>query len=333
MSKVGFTTTIPLEILIAAKRTPVDLNNIFITHPDKKELLINAESDGFPRNVCCWIKGIYSAALNTDISEIIAVTQGDCSNAQALMETLQFRGIKVVPFFYPYDRDQNLLSLSLKKLMDHYVVDEEQCLQAKGEMDRIRKKVHHIDELTWKEDIVSSEENHYYQVCTSDMNQDPLAFEREIDSFLSVLKNRKKFKEVLRLGYLGVPPIFNDIYSFIESLNARVVFNEMQRQFSMPYLTTSLLDQYLSYTYPYDIFNRIEDIKKEVKRRKIDGLIHYVQSFCFRQIENTILKKTLKLPILTIEGDQPTPLDSRNKTKIEVFIEMLCRRKDNFSRQ
>jgi len=72
----------------------------------------------------------------------------------------------------------------------------------------------------------------------------------------------------------------------------------------------------------------LEDIKKEVKRRKIDGLIHYVQSFCFRQIEDTILKKTLKLPILTIEGDQPTPLDSRNKTKIEVFIEMLCRRKD-----
>jgi benzoyl-CoA reductase/2-hydroxyglutaryl-CoA dehydratase subunit BcrC/BadD/HgdB len=162
------------------------------------------------------------------------------------------------------------------------------------------------------------------------MNQDPISFESEIDSFLSSLAKRKEFKELLRLGYMGVPHIFNDFYSFIESLNARIVFNEMQRQFSMPYLTTSLLDQYLSYTYPYDIFNRIEDIKKEVKRRQIDGLIHYVQSFCFRQIEDTILKKTLKLPILTIEGDQPSPLDSRNKTKIEVFIEMLCRRKDKY---
>ena len=328
MNKVGFTTTIPLEILIAAKKVPIDLNNVFITQPDKKELLIRAESDGFPRNVCCWIKGIYSVALNTDVSEIIAVTQGDCSNTQALMETLQFRGIKVVPFFYPYDRDQNLLLLSLKKLMRHYGVDEEQCIKAKGELDRIRKKVHHIDELTWKEDTVSSEENHYYQVCASDMNQDPLAFEREIDSFLASLKKRSEFKEAIRLGYLGVPPIFNDLYSFIESLNARVVFNEMQRQFSMPYPTNSLLEQYLSYTYPYDIFNRIKDIKKEIKRREIDGLIHYVQSFCFRQIEDTILKKTLKLPILTIEGDQPSPLDSRNKTKLEVFIEMLLSRKN-----
>jgi len=327
MSKVGFTTTIPLEILIAAKKIPVDLNNVFITHPAKKELIEKAENDGFPRNVCCWIKGIYSVVLQTNLSEVIAVTQGDCSNAQALMESIQFQGIKVIPFFYPYDRDPKLLSLSLKKLMDYYGVNEEQSLKAKSELDRIRKKIHYIDELTWKENTVSSEENHYFQVCTSDMNQNPLAFEDEIDVFLSSLQRRKKFREEIRLGYIGVPPIVSDLYPFIESLNARVVFNEMQRQFSMPYPTVSLLEQYLRYTYPYDIFSRIEDIKIEVKKRKIDGLIHYVQSFCFRQIEDAILKKTLKVPLHTIEGDQPAPLDSRNKMKIEVFIEMLCSKK------
>ena len=31
MNTVGFTTTVPLEILIAAQKTPVDLNNIFIS--------------------------------------------------------------------------------------------------------------------------------------------------------------------------------------------------------------------------------------------------------------------------------------------------------------
>lgn len=323
MNKVGFTTTIPLEVLIAAKKVPVDLNNIFITHPAKKDLLAKAESDGFPRNVCSWIKGIYSVVSHTHVSEVIAVTQGDCSNTQALMETLQFQGIKVIPFFYPYDRDPKLLSLSVNKLMDYYGVNEKQCLQAKVELDYIRKKVHHIDELTWKGNIVSGEENHYFQVCTSDMNQDLPAFESEIDSFLVSLQKRTQFKEEIRLGYIGVPPIFSDLYAFIESLNARVVFNEMQRQFSMPYPTASLLEQYLRYTYPYDIFTRVEDIKEEVKRRKIDGLIHYVQSFCFRQIEDAILKKILKIPILTIEGDQPSSLDGRNKMKIEVFIEML----------
>ena len=96
----------------------------------------------------------------------------------------------------------------------------------------------------------------------------------------------------------------------------------------MPYPATSLLDQYLRYTYPYDIFTRIDDIQGEADKRRIDGLIHYVQSFCFRQIEDTLFEKILKLPSLTIEGDQPAPLDSRNRMKIEVFVEMLRSRKN-----
>ena len=327
MNTVGFTTSVPLEILIAAQKTPVDLNNIFITDSAQKDLLKKAEIDGFPRNICSWVKGIYAVVLQAGVSEVIAVTQGDCSNTQALLETLTFKGIRTIPFFYPYDRDKELLAFSLNKLMHHYGVTHEECLVAKTALDRIRKKVHTIDALTWKGNTVSGFENHFYQVSTSDMNQDCHVFERDLDRFIASAEKRIPFREDIRLGYIGVPPIFSDLYPFIEALQARVVFNEIQRQFSMPYPTTSLLDQYLRYTYPYDIFARIDDITGEVHKRKLDGLIHYVQSFCFRQIEDTLFKKTIKLPILTIEGDQPSPLDSRNRMKIEVFVEMLRSRK------
>ena len=327
MNDVGFTTTIPLEILHAARRIPVDLNNRFITHPDPNGLLRKAERDGFPRNVCSWIKGIYAVALQAEVDEVIAVTQGDCSNTQALMEILQWRGVKTVPFFYPYDRDRRFLSLSLEKLMRHFSVTDEQCFEAKDALDRIRRKIHRIDEMSWKENTVSGWENHYFQVSSSDMNGDCAAFEEAVDRFLDSLPGRRAWGEDIRLGYIGVPPLISDLYSFIESLNGRVVFNEMQRQYSMPYPTRSLVEQYLHYTCPYDIFRRIDDIKQEISRRRIDGLIHYVQSFCFRQIEDPLIKKSFTLPVLTIEGEHPSALDSRNKMKIEVFIEMLRLRK------
>ena len=329
MNTVGITTTVPLEILIAAHKIPVDLNNIFITDSAQMDLLKRAEVDGFPRNICSWVKGIYAVVLQEGVSEVIAVTQGDCSNTQALLETLTFRGIRAIPFFYPYDRDTKLLTFSLEKLMHHYGVTHQECLDVKTALDPIRKKVHTIDTLTWKENTVSGFENHFYQVSTSDMNRDSHLFERELDRFIASLDTRTPFREDIRLGYIGVPPIFSDIYPFIETLKARVVFNEVQRQFSMPYPTTTLLDQYLRYTYPYDIFARIEDIEAEIDKRRLDGLIHYVQSFCFRQIEDTLFKKSLQVPILTIEGDQPAPLDSRNRMKIEVFVEMLRSRKKN----
>ena len=58
------------------------------------------------------------------------------------------------------------------------------------------------------------------------------------------------------------------------------------------------------------------------------GLVHYVQAFCYRQLEDLILRsKGNHIPILTLEGDSPAELDARSKVRIEGFIEMLKNRK------
>jgi len=36
-----------------------------------------------------------------------------------------------------------------------------------------------------------------------------------------------------------------------------------------------------------------------------------------------IIRKKLPLPILTLEGDKPGPLDERTKIRLEGFVEML----------
>ena len=323
MNTVGFTTTIPLEILVAAERIPVDLNNIFISSSRSLELIEDAEVAGFPRNTCGWIKGIYSVIMDRGIREMVAVTEGDCSYTKALMEVLSLHGVSVVPFGYPHDRDAESLRREIGKLMRHFGVNEEQVRQAKLRLDRIRVKVREIDRLTWEENVVTGQENHYFQVATSDMNSDPDGFEKDVDHFLEDISRRPPFTERFRLGYLGVPPIFSDLYTFLESQEARVVFNETQRQFAMPYGLSDLVEQYRAYTYPYDIFHRLSDILPETAKRRVDGVIHYVQSFCFRQIEDMIIRAKLPVPILTLEGDKPTPLDARTKIRIEGFLEML----------
>lgn len=323
MSRIGFTTTIPIEILIAAGKIPADLNNIFITSDKSQQFIEDAEVDGFPRNVCGWIKGIYAAVRESGIKEMIAVTEGDCSYTKALMEVLSMGGITVIPFAYPLDRDPQSLKAEIEKLMGHFGVGWQEVNAAKERLDRIRRKIREIDRLTWQENRVSGEENHYFQVSASDMNGDPDRFEAEIDAFLEQAVARKPFSDRVRIAYLGVPPIFSGLYPFLESLGARVVFNETQRQFAMPYETVDLVEQYRSYTYPYDIFHRLADISIEIDRRNIDGVIHYVQSFCFRQIEDMVIRRKLDLPILTLEGDKPSRLDARTKIRIEGFVEML----------
>lgn len=323
MHRVGFTTTIPLEVLVAAGRRPVDLNNIFIGGEKSARLVEDAEIEGFPRNVCGWIKGIYSAIRESGIREVIAVTEGDCSYTKALMEVLSLEGIQIVPFAYPQDRDTDSLRHEIEKLMRHFAVGWEEVSRAKVRLDCIRSKIREIDRLTWQKNLVTGWENHFYQVSASDMNGDPDLFEAEVDRFLGEAASRSPLTEMIRLAYIGVPPIFPDIYPFLETLGARVVFNETQRQFAMPFNTTDMVEQYRSYTYPYDIFHRLADIVPETGRRRVDAVIHYVQSFCFRQIEDMIIRRKLPLPILTLEGDKPGPLDERTKIRLEGFLEML----------
>jgi len=92
---------------------------------------------------------------------------------------------------------------------------------------------------------------------------------------------------------------------------------------SLPPGTADLVDQHLAYTYPYDIADRIDDIRREARRRRLDGLVHYVQSFCFRHIQDRLLREALEMPILTLEFDRPGPLDGQSRTRIEAFVERL----------
>lgn len=324
MARIGMTTTVPVEIILAAGHIPVDLNNVFITGKDPARRVDSAEDAGFPRNICGWIKGLYSTVIDFDcVDAVVAVTQGDCSNTHALMETWELAGVRVIPFAYPFDRDADMLRLQMQKMAAALGADWGRVLEVKKDLDRIRRKVAKIDWLSWQENRVDGTRNHLFQVSCSDFNQDPCQFETDVDSFLQQAGALPVRTEPLRLGFIGVPPIFTDLYSHVESLGARVVYNEVQRQFAMPYDIADLIEQYRRYTYPHGIFCRLEDIQAEIARRKLDGVIHYVQSFCYRQIEDMIIRRKLDLPILTIEGDKPGCLDARTRLRIEGFIEML----------
>jgi benzoyl-CoA reductase/2-hydroxyglutaryl-CoA dehydratase subunit BcrC/BadD/HgdB len=63
----------------------------------------------------------------------------------------------------------------------------------------------------------------------------------------------------------------------------------------------------------------------ELSRRRIDRVIHYVQAFCHRRIGDIIFRHTLKLPVLTLEGNDDFFLTHHLKTRVEAFLDMLQR--------
>ncbi len=200
--------------------------------------------------------------------------------------------------------------------------------KAREQLNKARKLAHELDDLTWSKNRVSGFENHAWLVTSSDFNGDIGEYEADLSRLITEAASREPYPEdLLRLAYIGVPPVFADeFYPFIERNGARVVFNEVQRQFSMPDNGHSLAGQYCNYTYPYSISGRLDDIIPQLKERRAGGVIHYVQAFCHRGIGDILFRDNIDMPILTLEGNVDFMLNNHVKTRIEAFIDMLKRR-------
>lgn len=325
MIKIGITTTIPTEVLLAAKCQPVDLNNVFISDRDPQHFVNIAERDGFPVNCCTWIKGIYGVAIDRDIDTVMCVTNGDCTNTVMLMEVLKLKGVSTIPFAYPDTPDAEAMQRALESLAATLGTTLDAAETARRSLEPARRMAHELDGLTWKGGVVSGRENHLWLVQASDFTGDVGEYEERLGKLLNECRQRKPYPEdTLRLAYIGVPPIFaRDMYDFIEQHGARVVLNETQRQFAMPHAGEPLPEQYSRYTYPYSLSERLNDILPQLKRRRVDGVIHYVQSFCHRGIGDIVFRHHIQLPILTLEGNNDYTLTQQLKTRIEAFLDVL----------
>ena len=324
---IGITTTVPIEVIYAAGLIPVDLNNLFITSADPMALAEQAERAAFPRTSCCGTKGIYGAVRQFGIRRVLGVARGDCSSAQALLEVLQHEGTACLTFSFPEGQDVADMAMAIEALAEALGADVAEAERWRERLVPARALASRIDELSWQEGKAAGLENHLWLVSASDFCADPERYRASAEAFVAAASVRPSIEHRVRLGLCGIPPIVPELYGFVEEMGALVVFNETQRQFAMLGPARSLAEQYSRYTYPYGVFPRVEDIRRECGQRRLDGVIHYVQSFCHRRIEDRILRERLPVPVLTLEGDQPEPLSGQLRTRLEAFVQMLMARK------
>jgi benzoyl-CoA reductase/2-hydroxyglutaryl-CoA dehydratase subunit BcrC/BadD/HgdB len=245
-----------------------------------------------------------------------------------LMEVLKLKGKNAMPFSYPERPDIKQMQQKLGKLAATLGTTLKAAEKIRQELQKARSLAFKLDELTWQENKASGWENNLWLISTSDFNGDYQKYQKELQELIDKCSKRQPYpaKEI-RVGYIGVPSVYaKEFYPYIEKQGARVVFNETQRQFAMPEPGKSLAEQYSNYTYPYSINERLADIKTEIKKRRIDGVIHYVQAFCHRGIGDIVMRSAINVPVLTLEGNTDFFLSGHVKTRIEAFLDMIQRK-------
>jgi benzoyl-CoA reductase/2-hydroxyglutaryl-CoA dehydratase subunit BcrC/BadD/HgdB len=320
---VGITTTLPIEVIFAAGFQPIDLNNRFVGSENRDKYIALAEERGFPSTTCAWVKGIYGAVHDAGIRTVVGVVSGDCSDNRCLCEVLADEGIRVVPFAYPYDRDAKALGTEIERLMEAFGTTPQMVEKWRRTLYPFRKLAGIVDELLWNEGLVTATEANMALLGATDFYPEPGFYRFFVEEIAAGTHRRTPRLDGLRLGLVGVPPMIDDLLPFLEQHGARVVYLETPRQFACTQPARDIVEQYHHFTYPYGIKARLEDISEQVEVRGIQGLIHYVQSFCHRAIEGIVLRRHLGVPVLTLEGEKPGRMDERTQTRLEAFLETL----------
>lgn len=334
--RIGLTTTVPMEVILAAGMVPVDLNNLFVSDRSPGVMVDRATVEGFPQSSCSWLKGMFGAMMKPGAPDtVVGVVRGDCEGTSVLLEALELRGKETIPFTYPYKPDPAAMKQEIEVFCDRLGTSPEAAERCRVELLPVRRALTEIDSLCWQRNLARGMEMHLWLLSSSDMWGDPELFLRELESVIEDLRGRDPvnmregmpFRREVRLGYIGVPPITPGIFDLAEELGARFVFAEVQRQFAMPHELAigagALAAQYTTYTYPYSVSGRSVDINREVHRRGIDGIVHYVQSFCHRNMEDVIFNRSIEVPAITVECDSPGDLGATARARLENFVQVL----------
>jgi benzoyl-CoA reductase/2-hydroxyglutaryl-CoA dehydratase subunit BcrC/BadD/HgdB len=152
---IGITSTIPIEVPLAAGINVFDMNNRFITNPKPMELVHQAERAGLSFNLCGWVKGLFAMGMSNIFDKIVVVDSGDCADLVALADFWEDAGIEILYFNYPTSREYIAMKSALKHFMKYFEITMEELKRTKSQLDEIRIKLHELDRLTWQEGKVS----------------------------------------------------------------------------------------------------------------------------------------------------------------------------------
>jgi len=311
MPVVGITALVPPEVIYACGCRALDVNNL-------------VPSSGLvPKDkLCAWTAIWRDLALMRRIrmDRLVVVAGGDCYNAIVDGERVERSGIATHYFAYPFNGSKSRMREELLKLcqflgskMDEDVFDR---------IAELKKRALEIDRLRTR-GKVDSHTGYLTALSGSDMAGGMERYERMLDE---VEVGEVDYEH--RVALLGTPPVYTDFHSFLEELGLHVVYDEMPYEFIRH--TGRTLGQvacsYASYTFARSISTRLGFLKSELKRRDVDGVIHFHQFACHHKLEDPVLREELgKLgySFITIEADLPSHTPEQTKLRLEAFRERL----------
>ena len=311
LGTVGMTALVPPELIYACGWSALDLNNN-IPYATRKPKL----------KLCAWTALWRDLLLASqyDISKLVVVAGGDCLNAVVDGQKVAMSGLDTHYFFYPFHEDQEQFKKEIHALVDFLGTIEHHHFFA--DIYHLKELGLHLDRLRVEGQVPSDAFS--YLISFSDLRGDPVKFEQELRKYISDQQG-KAVDFQSKIALIGVPPINHDFHGTCQELGLQVVYDELPFEFlrAKGKSFEEMASSYMDYSFARPLDHRMGIIEKELKERKVDGIVHYTQYACHHILEDELFRERFDRPILTVQGDIPGPVSEQTKLRLEAFAEII----------
>jgi benzoyl-CoA reductase/2-hydroxyglutaryl-CoA dehydratase subunit BcrC/BadD/HgdB len=306
--KIGITALVPPEAIYAHGHSSVDVNNLVPSSCLKPKVKLCAWT-------AIWREIIIRKELELD--SLIVVASGDCYNSIVDGQKVESKGYPVKYFFYPFDGNSDEMKKEIEKLS--LFLGEKTNEEIYENIYRLKKESMELDKRRSKYELWGSD-LFPFLISFSDMGGNISALHKKIEQF-----EYREDVEGIPIALIGIPPIYFDFHEITENIGFHIVFDELPFEFIRlcGKNEREIANSYASYSFARDLEYRTNLLKKELKKRKVEGIVHYTQFPCHHILEDEILRKKLPYPMLTIQGDLPQKTPEQIKLRLEAFYEML----------
>jgi len=310
MERIGITALVPPEVVYACGCSALDLNNLV---PESR--LVPGDK------LCAWSAVWRELVLRreVEIDGLVVVAGGDCYTSLVDAQRIELAGVRAHHFIYPFSGDRRFMREQVEALAEFLGEPEEGVMDEVAELKAMAMQVHRMR----ARGEVGSEQGFRIEVSASDLMGSP---ERYREALAALEEAEVSWEH--RIALLGVPPIYSDFHALLQEMGMQVVFDEMPYEFirhtgrSMAEVARS----YAGYTFALHIRRRLEFLRKQLRRHRVEAAVHFHQYACHHRLEDPLLRglcEELGIPYLSVEADLPGRTPEQVRLRLEAFAERL----------
>lgn len=317
--RIGVVPPIPMEVFISSPHEVENLWARFFLADDRSEWEEAALDAGVPEDLPLWPKCLSGMLLKDGLDAVWYPEPVVAPDVRKCLKYIGESGIEVHAFHFPALRNIHRLHEEIARTMEALNVTEDALRDSMDRWSPIRVSLRRFDGLQHRTQCFSS--SVYVETLANAMNPGSDLDQARRFVELQVINFQGSARDGwIRLGFAGLTPYRRQLFRVLKESRGVVVYDEWGLENNPMGTSPDVGSLYHHCSLPYGLKKRSERLTKEIKERKLQGILLSVERLADHVRDEAFFRAALPIPVLLYENDRALPMDDSEIIGIRRFL-------------